>query len=104
MITINGIRNTSPYAIKREAWKTRVCVCVWGGGGGWNDMKGFTKLVTEQRRLGRHIVTEERQFGGQGAQHGNFSEFCAFQHLDREFVAIKMAMFSCCGQGMGRRN
>ena len=30
-------------------------------------MKGhyFTKLVTEQRRLGRHIVAEERQFDGQ---------------------------------------
>ena len=49
-------------------------------------MKGyyFAKLVTEQRCLGGTLW----QFGDQG------TGFCAFQHLDSEILAIKMAMFS----------
>ena len=60
-----------------------VCVCVWGGGS--NDMEGFTKLVTEQQRLGRNIVAEERQFGGQGRSPGIFLNFAHFNTWKENF-------------------
>ena len=63
-------------------------------GWGSNDMKGyFTKLVTEQRRLGDTSWPRKDNLVVRGAAP-EFFEFCAFQHLEREFLAIKMAMFS----------
>ena len=60
-----------------------------------NDMKGhyFTKLVTEQRRLGGTSWPRKDNLVVRGEPPVCF-EFCAFQHLEREFLAIKMDMFS----------
>ena len=58
-------------------------------------MKGhyFTKLVIEQRRLGGTLWPRKDNSVVRGAAR-EFFEFCAFQHLEREFLALKMAMFS----------
>ena len=73
-------------------------------------MKGhyFTEVVTEQRRLGGTSWPRKDNLVVSGAAP-EFLEFCAFEHLERELLTIKMAMFSWSGkeswgQGMGRRS
>ena len=59
-------------------------------GGGSNDMKGhyFTKLVTEQRRLGGRSWPRKDNLVVRGAAPEYF-ELYAFQHLESEFLARK---------------
>ena len=66
-----------------------------GGGGGSNDMieHYFTQVVTELRPLGGTSWPRKDNLVVRGAAP-EFFEFCVFQHLEREFLAIKMAMFS----------
>ena len=58
--TINGSKRSKIRQVISGVENMRVGVGWVGGGGRSNDMKGhyITKLVTTQRRFGRHIVAE----------------------------------------------